>query len=121
MAPPLLLLLAEQAEAFLLVLVPLPRTGLGGERHAGRQRLSAVGGRRAGVAALELGAIRGTGVQDGLDPGAHLVLQGATEANYDCQRKSPRYREVLRTKFKSRTKNSVGSGNPVSLRWTFLF
>lgn len=79
----LLFLLAEQAEAFLLVLLfvllPLAGTRLGGECDGGRQRLSAPRGRRAGVAALNVRAVGGTGVQDSLDPGAHLLLQGATQ------------------------------------------
>ena len=48
----LLLLLAEQAEAFLLVLLPFARAGLGRHRrHRGRQRLSAGDERRRAVAA----------------------------------------------------------------------
>ncbi len=75
----LLFLLAEQTEAFLLVLLfvllSLAGTRLGGERDGGRQRLSTPRRRCAGVAALHVGAV-GAGVQDGLDPGAHLLLQG---------------------------------------------
>lgn len=78
----LLFLLAEQTEAFLLVflfvLLPLARTRLGGERDGSGQRLSAPRRRRAGAAALCFGAV-GTGVQDGLNPGTHLLLWGATE------------------------------------------
>lgn len=79
----LLLLLLEQAETLLLlllaVLLSLAGTQLGGDRDGGRQRLSAPGGWRAGVAALCVGEVGGAGVQDGLDPGAHLLLQGATQ------------------------------------------
>lgn len=79
----LLFLFAEQAEAFLLVLLfvllSLARTRLGGECDGGRQRLSAPGRWRARVAALDVGAVGGAGVQDGLDPGAHLLLQRATQ------------------------------------------
>lgn len=76
----LLFLLAEQAEAFLLllllVLLSLPRTRLSGKSHGGRQRLSAPSDWRARVTALNIGAIRGGSVQNGLDPGAHLLLRG---------------------------------------------
>lgn len=76
----LLLLLAEQTEALLLVLLfvllSLAGTRLGGQRDGSRQRLSAPRRRRAGVASLP---VRAVGVQDGLDPGAHLLLQGAQQ------------------------------------------
>lgn len=75
----LLLLLAEQAEALLLVfvfvLLALSGARLGGERDGGRQRVSTPGGRRAGAAALDVRAVCGAGVQDGLDPGTHLLLR----------------------------------------------
>lgn len=73
----LLLLFAEQAEALLLVFVLLALSGarLGGERDGGRQRVSMPGGRRAGAAALDVRAVCGAGVQDGLDPGTHLLLR----------------------------------------------
>lgn len=81
----LLFLLAEQTEAFLLlllfVLLPLPGTRLGGERDGGRQCLSAPRHWRARVAALDVGSVD-AGIQDGLDPGAHLLLQGATQYSY---------------------------------------
>lgn len=75
----LLLLLAEQAEALLLVfvfvLLALSGARLGGERDGGRQRVSTPGDRRAGAAALDVRAVCGAGVQDGLDPGTHLLLR----------------------------------------------
>lgn len=75
----LLFLLAEQAEALFLVLLfvllPLAGTRLGGECDGGRERLSASGRWSARVAAFG-GTVASAGVQDGLDPGAHLLLQG---------------------------------------------
>jgi len=76
----LLLLLAEQAEALLLVLLfvllSLAGTWLSGECDGGRQCLSSPRCWRARGASLDVGAVGGSGgVQDGLDPGAHLLLQ----------------------------------------------
>lgn len=69
-----LLLLAEQTEAFLLLffLLPLPRTWFWGQSHSRRHRLSAAQWRRIGATAV----VPGGNVQDCLDPGAHLLLQG---------------------------------------------
>lgn len=65
-----LLLLAEEAEALLL----LAGARLGAQRDGGRQRLSAPRHRRAGEAAQRVGEFRRGGVQDDLDPGAHFLL-----------------------------------------------
>lgn len=67
-----LLFLAEQTEAFLLLLLSLPRTWFWGQSQSRRHRLSAAQWRRVGATAV---VPRGS-VQDCLDPGAHLLLQG---------------------------------------------
>lgn len=77
----LLFLLAEQAEAFLLVF--LAGTGLGTDRHDGGHGLSAHRGRRARVAALCVGVVSSS--QDGLDPGAHLFLRGKEQHGSEAQ------------------------------------
>lgn len=74
---PLRFLLAEQAEALLLVLVLVLLSLAGTRVAAGRQSLSAARRRGAGTAARRVRPVA-AGVQDGLDPGAHFLLQGAT-------------------------------------------
>lgn len=77
----LLFLLAKQTEAFLLVFVlfSFARTGLGGKCDDERQRLCSTRRRCARFTALHLGTVLGTSIQDSLNPGAHLILQRATE------------------------------------------
>lgn len=64
----LLLLLAEQAEAFVLVLVP-SGPGAGGLRHGGGEGVG-TGGYRGAVIAMVTGGngVGGVSIQDSLDP-----------------------------------------------------
>ncbi len=73
------LLLAEEAEALLLVFLTLAGAGVARQGDGGRERVSAAGRRRALVTGRDLWFLRGrraaARVLNGLDPCVHLLLQ----------------------------------------------